>query len=520
MTFYSNDIYIRILFSLIPSVFSFYFFYVKKNIKVSLGLLILSGFLLRLMIIGADPYLFDWDERFHALVAKHMMDFPFKPMLRLDPISPYQLDSWCCNHIWVHKQPLFLWQMAISMKIFGKNIIAMRLPSAIMGAISIYFIYEIALFWTKNNKIAFLSSLLFCFSYYQLELTSGRFPLDLNDVAFSFYVTASIWAFVRYLQNRSIKWAVFIGFFVGGAILNKWLTGLLIFGGWGLYIILDKNTRFSISQYFHLFISVLFSFLVFLPWQIFIKHQYPLETAYSYAHNMLHITSDLGHSGSFWYHFNFLRISYGFYLLPFIPLGILTILYDKIIDHKLTVAFLSMIAVIYGFFSFIVKTKMEALPYPVNSLLWILIAFGLFTVFNHVFNLSRIQLNANIKMFVSILLVSILSICNLKPWEIMDYRSKNNTTRNNKISNTLVYKNLDLTAIKGRVVLNCNNYEDNELMFFQDINAYHWYPEKKVLDSLINKGHKFAAFESHREYQLPSYITDNKDILIIHQPLK
>lgn len=76
--------------------------------------------------------------------------------------------------------------MALSMKVFGVNEIAMRLPSAIMGTISVFFIFEIAKFWTKDKNVAFLSSLIFTFSFYQLELTTGRFRLDHNDVSFVF----------------------------------------------------------------------------------------------------------------------------------------------------------------------------------------------------------------------------------------------------------------------------------------------------------------------------------------------
>jgi 4-amino-4-deoxy-L-arabinose transferase-like glycosyltransferase len=517
MSFYSLDIYIRLIISIVPAIFGIYLFFNKKEHNLSLPLILLTGFLLRFVMISADNFLFDWDERFHALVAKNMINYPFKPMLRLNPISPYQLDAWCCNHVWVHKQPIFLWQMALSMKIFGVNLVALRLPSALMGTVSIFFIYSIASFWTKDNKIAFLSCLLFCFSYYQLELTSGRFPLDNNDVAFSFYVTASFWAFINYIQNKNIKWVVLVGFFAGCSILVKWLTGLLIFGGWGIYLILNKN---SIINYWNYLLSIIICIAVFLPWQLYIKHYFPLETANSYAHNFMHITDDLGHPGSYWYHINFLKLSYGFYLVPFIVVGIITMLYDKLVARNITIIFLSMIFVVYTFFSIIVKTKMEALPYPVNSLIWILISYGLFKTYHHFYKLSGLNNSTINKNYSIVICVIILCVFNLKPWEILAYRSIENTSRNIKISNTQIYKNLDSNVLKDRVILNCNSFEDNELMFYQNINAYQWYPQKNVLDSLLNKGYKFAAFESHGDYQLPSYITENKDIMIIHQYLK
>jgi len=115
---------------------------------------------------AVDPFLQDWDERFHALVAKNLIHHPLTPMLRLDPIMAFKIEDWCCNHIWVHKQPLFLWQMALSMKLFGVNEVAMRLPSVIMGTISIYFVYDLANRWIKNIDISFVAALLFAVSNY------------------------------------------------------------------------------------------------------------------------------------------------------------------------------------------------------------------------------------------------------------------------------------------------------------------------------------------------------------------
>jgi 4-amino-4-deoxy-L-arabinose transferase len=143
-------------------------------------------------------------------------------MLRLTPIFPYDPAAWCCNHIWVHKQPLFLWQMAISMKVFGVSEFAMRLPSAVMGSIQVLLVFSIAKYWMKDSRVAFLAALLSAFAFYQIELSTGRYSVDHNDVAFTFYITAGLWAFTKYLRTEySIKWAAIIGILVGCAILIK-----------------------------------------------------------------------------------------------------------------------------------------------------------------------------------------------------------------------------------------------------------------------------------------------------------
>ena len=152
--------------------------------KTALFFLTIGAFTLRLAMISLDPYLNEWDERFHTLVAKNMVQQPFIPMLRVQPILNYNYTAWCCNHIWVHKQPLFLWQIATSLKLFGLNEIALRLPSAILGTLCIPLVYGIANFWTNQHKLAYLSTLLFAIGYYILELTTGRYGTDYNDICF------------------------------------------------------------------------------------------------------------------------------------------------------------------------------------------------------------------------------------------------------------------------------------------------------------------------------------------------
>ena len=515
MILYSSQVSLSILLASTLVLASIYFHYYKKNFQIALLLLIISGLVLRLFMASVDPFLHDWDERFHALVAKNIMNYPFQPMLRVNPIMPFKIEDWCCNHIWVHKQPLFLWQMALSMKIFGINEIAIRIPSALMGSISIFFIYDIAKNWIKNINASYLAALLFAVSYYQLELTSGRFPLDQNDVAFSFYVTASIWAFVRYLNsNDRIKWSIIIGLFVGCAVLNKWLTGILIFGGWGLYELLQYKEQFNIRRLKPLIISIIVSLLVFLPWQIYILQNFPIESNLMYLHNKRHIFEVLGgHHGTIWFHFNQMRTMYGQLLLIFIPLGVFTILSDKQVDKKLSISLFVMVLVIYSFFSFIVQTKMPAFAFPVNSIIWIVIASGVILCYK----LLMKSFNTVLWSFCIVL----LAIYTLKPWQISNYRLKDNQVRNAKIENTQVYKSLDLTGeLKDRVIINCKSFEDVELMFYQNVNAYHWYPDEPTMDSLLNKGYKFAAFKNHNNQNLPKYIYDNEEIIIIDEDIK
>lgn len=495
-------------------ILSIYFHFIKGGSKSALLLLLLSGLVLRLLMISLDPYLHSWDEKYHALVAKNLIAHPFKPMLWVNPILPYDVETWCCNHVWVHKQPLFLWQMALSLKIFGINEVAMRLPSAIMGTISIYFIYEISKKWTGKINVSYLAAFLFCVSFYQLEMTTGRISLDHNDVAFSFYVTGSIWAFLNYLKsNEKLKWAVWIGVFSGCAILIKWLTGFLVFGGWGLYHLLQlihRGQSFPLKNYL---IALATCLVVFVPWQLYITHAFPVETALMHKSNSDHIFKDLSHPGSVWFHLDFMNRIYGEWLIYFIPVGLVMLCFSKSINRKLSISMASMACVVYAFFSIIVKTKMPALVFPVNSIVWILIAFGIFAIIN--------QLNDKFRIYVIVPLLLLVAYVTLSPIDMVNYRSVNNIERNNWISNSKVYKNIDDSGELGeRFIINCQGFQDIDLMFYKDVTAYHWFPSEVLLDSILSEGHKVAAFRSHTNQHLPDYITDNQDIIIIDEELK
>ena len=109
----------------------------------------------------------------------------------------------------------------------------------------------------------------------------------------------------------------------------------------------------------------------------------------------------------------------------------------------------------------------------------------------------------------------------LKPWLIVENRSKDDAFRNNKIHNTSIFKNIDKDIAHTYVLLNTRAYENIELMFFQDCTSYQFYPNEREIDSLQNLGHKFAAFNYLNDpQQLPEYILRDSSILKMDYLLK
>jgi 4-amino-4-deoxy-L-arabinose transferase-like glycosyltransferase len=512
MIFYQTETLLGLALASLPAIVGTFLFFFSDRKRLAFALVILTAFSLRLVMISLDPYLHDWDEKFHALVAKNMTSNPFKPILIVDNVWEDQMVHWCCSHVWLHKQPLFLWQMALSLKLFGFNEIALRLPSALLGTIGVYFVREIAVFWTKNKEIAFLAALLMCFSYFQLELTAGRESTDHNDIAFIFYVTASFWAFIRYLKsNYSIRWAVYIGIFAGCAILIKWLTGLLVFGVWGLYILLTKKERFNTKQYLKLALGLLTAIAIFLPWQLYISYAFPIESAREYALNTEHIFKVVeGHHGDMFFHFLQLETLYGYLPYLIIP-GILFLFFNKRISKPLSFAFIAAILVIFSFFSLIVATKMPAFTLPVSSLLFIIIAIGIIS------SLNRLKDYASSKFLVSlIVLFSFIAILQVfQPFKIAERRSISRQSRNIDIHNTLIYKSLNEDLLDNCVLFNTKCDDALDIMFYKNTSALCYFPKESELDSLKVMGRKLIRFKNIYNLNLPVYLTKDSSIVIL-----
>lgn len=460
-------------------------------------LIFLAGLGIRLYMAALDPFLHEWDERYHALVARNMLQHPLKPMLIARPILSYNPDQWCCNHIWLHKQPLFLWQMALSMKLFGVSEFTLRLPSVLMGSVMILLIYRITKLLTENKLTALLAALLMCCSYYQLELISGKYGMDHNDVTFGFYLLASVWSYLEYLNRPRWYWAVLTGFFSGCAILNKWLTGLLVFLPWVLKVLLAKTaTRRRDTG--DLLLGLFVCAVVFLPWQLFILHAYPSEARYEYALNARHIREVVErHASDNWFYYDHFQSYFGqtnYYLL--IPgIIILLIQYTRKRTEALTLA--GIFVLIFIFFTFIVKTKVVSYFFVVAPIGFILIAVSL-KALTALFRRQKAAL---------LVLSGICLFKALNPVEIYESR-QNNVERDHLIRRTVLYKDLQKHLPRSvHLLINTPEFEHPNVMFYnQGITANHYWPSEAELAALEQDKIPVAAFADHNNYVLPDYV--------------
>lgn len=495
------------------SIFTFH----SENKRISLILLFLGSIGLGLFIANLDPFLIIWDEQYHALVAKHLVDDPLKPTLYSFPLLEYDYKNWASNHIWLHKQPLFLWQMALSLKVFGYNEIAVRLPSVMMHAIIPIMIYRIGKI-SYSDKAGYYGALFFACAYYPLELVAGKYPTDHNDVSFLFYVTASFWAWFEYEYSGKKQWLILIGLFSGAAVLVKWLVGLLVYAVWGITLFFnEKKEVFKWTSFFQLMVCFLISLLVFIPWQLYIINEFPQESQYEYLFNARHFFEPLeNHGGDMWFHLKAFYTMYGSGdAVPFIYALGLIVLLKNIHAKKYVIAISFAIVITYTFYS-MASTKMVAFCIIVSPFLFL----GLGALVDSVVKKTTEKWKNNkANQIVSTTLVAIICFFLIDLSKIQNYHTDwkphDNCNRKAELKLMAVIEKLpELLGDDKYVVFNttARKHGNIPVMFYTNYIAYDFVPTNTQIEKVRKQMYKIAILESDN---LPDFIRKDKDIVKI-----
>jgi 4-amino-4-deoxy-L-arabinose transferase-like glycosyltransferase len=463
----------------------------------------------------SDPYINLWDERFHALVAKNMLLHPFQPMLYNDPVVDMDYNSWVISHIWLHKPPLFTWQIALSFKIFGVNELALRLPSIIMASLLVFAVYRMGKL-TVNKSTGYYAALIMITSFFLIELVSGQRGIDHNDVSFLFYVTTSIWAWIEYSYSGKNKWIYIIGLFAGAAVLCKWLTGLLVFFIWFIDLIQRKDERTNFGNWKALIISILICLAVFVPWQVYILIRFPENAFKAYAFFSKHITEPLdGHSGIFFFHINNLGVLYG-QIVPYLILLGIYLYFVKVKESSVKISLLLGLFVVYLFFA-IAKTKMESHVYFASSIIFLCLASILDTFILKVKQLSK---RLFISGFIEFFVILLLAFSNLKTESLQ----ANHTTWSilkkyipEMLHNKEVYLKLKKTLPENAVIFNVRGYHYIEAMFYSSLPAYYFIPDKHQYEDLVKKHRIIAVIKAD---SLPDYLLNAPNVIILNEEIK
>jgi len=143
---------------------------------------------------------------------------------------------------------------------------------------------------TNRRDLAYFTALATTASYFLINLTSGAFCTDHNDVCFLFYISASVWAFMEYVHRGQAHWgwALLVGVLAGCAMLTKWLVGLLVYLVWGCYLLAEKRFRLKEWHIGHILAALGVTLVLFGSWQLYCFHQFPVEAHQEWVYNIEH----------------------------------------------------------------------------------------------------------------------------------------------------------------------------------------------------------------------------------------
>jgi 4-amino-4-deoxy-L-arabinose transferase-like glycosyltransferase len=243
---------------------------------VALVFMLLIALIIR-AFVSSDCRFHDWDEQYHALVAKNLSQHPLKPTLYDKPVLDYDPKNWVGNHIWLEKPPVALWSMAASISIFGTNVWAVRLPSLLFGLGSVFLTFRLGslLF---DRRIGLFAAYLHAINGVIIELGGGRLSSDHVETAFIFFVELAVFFCVYFAKKNQNYWVtILIGVCTGVAFLTKWYPAGIVLPIWLIcFVFISKG---SLSDLFKHGILLLVSIgIIAVPWIWFICTNYPVES--------------------------------------------------------------------------------------------------------------------------------------------------------------------------------------------------------------------------------------------------
>lgn len=477
----------------------------RQQFRKAIVFLFFSGLLFRLAAVLMDPFVYDWDEQFHALVARNLTEHPFRPMLYADPALPYDPNFWAGNHIWLHKQPFFLWLIAGSLKLFGFTPFAVKLPSLLLSSLMIPALYRIGKLLI-GDLAGFYAAALLAIGQLFMELPTGRLHTDHNDVVFAALILFSVWAFVEYLVNKKQKWSMLVGVFAGCAVLTKWLPGMFVLGIWLMYILFNRKHRQEKKAWRDILRASLTMIGVALPWQIYILFAFPAESSYEYHYTALHFTIPMeGHAGTRWYHFEQLGEQLGYGLAWFSAAGLFSLLFIR----NQRIVLISIVFACIGWFSFytLAATKMPLFCFPVYPLLMLGCGFILQQLSTWLIQWRK---GTSFILFPTLLIGAWFVLDLSKTERLHTLRDGSETFRAMRMHDHEAALRIHQNLGEGRWLV-FGVPHPIPFMFYTGYTAYAEIPEQNKIDELTRKGWKIAVCVSDKPE------LERRNVRVVHE---
>lgn len=189
--------------------------------------------------------LVSWDEAWYGSIAREMLKTG-------DWMKMMWNGKWYYDH-----PPMGFWLMAISYKYFGINEFTTRLPSVILGILTILLIYLTSVELFKNKVVGFVAGLIMGTTvWYFIRVRSGNL-----DSVFVFFNILTVYFSIK--SSKNFKWFPLAMAAFGGLILSKTLVG---FSAGILIFFLNFKQIFNKKNILWLLLGIGSGILVAVPW--------------------------------------------------------------------------------------------------------------------------------------------------------------------------------------------------------------------------------------------------------------
>lgn len=335
------------------------------------------GYLIIILIVAVPLFdnlgklpLLEWDESRLATNSLEMLGGTGNILVPTFGGAP---DMWNC------KPPFLIWIQTLSMKAFGINELALRLPSALAAGVLCLFLFWSAGIKLRKPALAIIACAVLVTSEGYVS-THGTRTADYDSMLTLFTTLYAMLFFIFFEQRkRGYLYAAFACLSLG--VLTKGIAAMFFIPAILMYALLSRERR-SIFKDKNLYIGAGLFLFISLGYYLLREHYNPgyLNAVYVNELGGRFARVNEGHVGSWNYYLEGMiswRFKYWIYLLP---LGVFAGFRSKSAEIRRLALYSSML--VLTFFSVIstAKTKLDWYDMPMYPWLSLIVAFLLYAV--------------------------------------------------------------------------------------------------------------------------------------------